>query len=156
MPTANRGARARATLQGTAAGCVGVRRDVQIESPFVCGGNARWSLPPARRIFRSPVRGSDALLICQRLFLTTKKQNKAKTDPKKKSDVATSPPPPRPDLPSLPLHSSWCQAVLAAGRPQLMSRQPLDAISAQSGRNPPPTPSHPPLHGPLPDLRLCD
>lgn len=49
-----------------------------------------------------------------------------------------------------------CQPFpLAPGRAPLMTRQPLDAISAQSGRNPLPTTLHPSPQ-PLPDLRLPD
>lgn len=40
--------------------------------PFVPTGNTQLSLASAERIFRSPIRVSDALVICQHLFLPTK------------------------------------------------------------------------------------
>lgn len=40
--------------------------------PFAPTGNSRLSLASAERIFRSPIRVSDALLICQHLFLSPK------------------------------------------------------------------------------------
>ncbi|KAA8591744.1 hypothetical protein FQN60_017118 [Etheostoma spectabile] len=48
------------------------RRDAQIVSPFAPTGNTQLSLALGERIFRSPVQVSDALLICQHLFLPTK------------------------------------------------------------------------------------
>lgn len=100
--------------------------------PFVVNGNSWLSL--ASRIFRSPVRVSDALLICQHLFLPTK------------AAAALFYPTLSPSMPTLPLAPGWAQ---------LMSCQPLAAISAQSGWNPPPT-SLRPSPQPLPDLRLPD
>ncbi|KAK9514098.1 hypothetical protein VZT92_027587 [Zoarces viviparus] len=40
--------------------------------PFAPTGNTQLSLASGKRIFRSPVRVSDALLICPRLFLPSK------------------------------------------------------------------------------------
>ncbi len=40
--------------------------------PFVPTGNTQLSLASGERIFRSPIRVSDARLICQHLFLPTK------------------------------------------------------------------------------------
>lgn len=104
--------------------------------PFSPTGNTPLPLASGKRIFRSPVRVSDAPLICPRLFL-----------PGEAAAALflphTLPPPPMPTL------------ALAPGWARLMTRRRLDAISAQSGRNPPPPPLHPSPQ-PHPDLRLRD
>lgn len=103
--------------------------------PFAPTGNTQLSLASGERIFRSPIRISDALLICQHLFLPTKA-------------VAAL-------LYPTTCHPNANHSFGARVWAWLMSRQPLAAISAQSGRNPPPTPLHPSPQ-PLPDLRLPD